>query len=71
MKKELIRDANTSEPRFYTIKQVAKHLSVHDNTVAKMIRDRQITATKVAGVWRISVVALENYIHSRTVNAKP
>lgn len=59
-----------TETRFYTIHQVAEQLSVHSNTVAKLIRERQITAVKVAGVWRISQVALDNYINSRTVNAR-
>lgn len=69
MKREDIRDAKPSESGFYTIHQVAEHLQVHSNTVAKLIRERKITAVKVAGVWRISQIALDSYINSRTVKA--
>lgn len=55
---------------YFTIKQVAEHLQVHSNTIAKLIRERKITAVKVAGVWRISQIALNAYLENRTVTAK-
>lgn len=59
-----------TQPQFYSIKELADLLSVHSNTVAMMVKERKITAIKVAGVWRISQIALDNYLESRTVKAK-
>jgi len=61
---------NTHITKYYTINQIAELLNVHANTVAKLIRERSITAVKVAGVWRVSQIALDKYIDSRTVKAK-
>lgn len=61
---------NTHVTKFYTINELAGLLSVHANTVAKLIRERNITAVKVAGVWRVSQIALDAYLDSRTVKAK-
>lgn len=60
-----------TQQQFYTINQVAEQLQVHSNTIATLVRQRKITATKVAGVWRISQVALDAYIQSRTTTARP
>lgn len=58
------------EKQFYTVKEVAELFSIHINTVAKLITTRKLTAIKVAGVWRISQVAINSYIEQRTSKAK-
>lgn len=69
MKKVDMRKASPSIQDSYTITDLALHLGVHRNTVARMIRDREITATKIGRDWRITPEAVAEYKESRTVKA--
>lgn len=54
-------------PHFYKLRELADLLRINQNTLLMEIKRRRLGATKVAGVWRISQQALDNYINSQTV----
>jgi excisionase family DNA binding protein len=57
------------EKQFFSVNEVATMLAVHYNTIIKLILSRKLTAVKVAGAWRVSQVALDEYINKNSVKA--
>lgn len=45
-----------------TAKEVADHLRLNVRTVLKLIERGELRAVKVAGRWRISIEALQEYL---------
>jgi excisionase family DNA binding protein len=37
----------------YTIEEAAKYLKVSDDVIRRMIKDRELKASKIRGQWRI------------------
>lgn len=54
---------------YYSIKEVAQKLNVHYNTVVKLINKRKIAAVKVCSSWRISGLAIDEYLKKHTIKA--
>lgn len=46
----------------YSIAEAAKLLSVSDETVRRMIQDKELDAVKVRGQWRIRRESLAKYL---------
>lgn len=59
--------ATRPAPHFYKLSELSDLLRIHQNTLLMEIRRRRLGATKVAGVWRVSQQALDNYLSSQTV----
>lgn len=52
--------------RALTVAQVADRLQVDIRTVHGLIRRGEIKARKIGRVWRVPLVALDNYLRGRT-----
>lgn len=50
-----------------TVSEVADYLRVSEMTVYRLITNRDISATKVGRVWRISSDDLATYLHGQRV----
>jgi excisionase family DNA binding protein len=44
--------------QFYTVKEYAEVMKVHENTVYAWIENKIISAIKIGGLWRIPVDAI-------------
>ena len=53
-----------------TVPQVAKYLQISDKTVRRLIKDKQLTASKVGGSWRIKENDVEKYFNEHTNGKK-
>ncbi len=51
----------TSE-KVYTIEEAARLLKVSQDTIRRMIRDKQLDASKVRGQWRIKASSVEQHL---------
>jgi excisionase family DNA binding protein len=46
----------------YTIEEAAHILKVSQDTIRRMIREKQLDAKKVRGQWRISKASIDRYL---------
>ncbi len=46
----------------YSITEVCKLLKVSDDTIRRMIKDKQLEAVKVRGQWRIRKESIDRYL---------
>jgi len=55
-----------------TMEQVAQWLQLSNRTLAQMVRNGDIPATKIGGSWRFEESEIQNYInaHKTGVNKK-
>ncbi len=51
-----------TEPKFYTIEEVAKILRVNERTVRKLIDRGELKTTRVGRQYRISQEQLDEYL---------
>ena len=58
----VIRNANNNE--FLSIKEVAHRLNLHEMTIYRLIKSKDLPAFKVGGQWRINRQFLENWLTS-------
>ena len=56
---------------FFTIKQVAFILKVHQLTVRRYVREKRLAAVKIAGLVRIKEKDLQNFQKEYIVREKP
>ena len=49
----------------YTVKDVAKYLRVHDQTVKKWIREGKLVAKRIEGQYRVKRSDLEAFIEKK------
>jgi excisionase family DNA binding protein len=56
-----------AEPRFYTVEDVARLLSVHPETVRNWIKSGQLKAIRLGGAagYRITEEAFEQFLRER------
>jgi len=52
-------------PKLLTIKEVAEYLAVSIDTVRRLIRNGQLSASKVGGQWRMDQDAIELYLKKK------
>ncbi|MBF0491353.1 MAG: helix-turn-helix domain-containing protein [Deltaproteobacteria bacterium] len=55
-----------SRKEFLSIKEVANRLSLHEMTIYRLIKSKNLPAFKVGGQWRIQQQYLENWLTSHT-----
>lgn len=48
--------------RVYSINEAKEILGVSDDTIRRMIKAKQLEATKVRGMWRIKRASIEQYL---------
>lgn len=48
--------------RLYTVKEVAGHLGLTDDTVRRLIQRRELEASKVGHDWRIPESGITDYL---------
>lgn len=58
-------------PKFIKVKDAAAQISVHTTTLLRAIAAGQLKAVKVGREYRISEEALQAYLNSQTVEARP
>ena len=51
---------------FYTIKDVAKMLQVHSETIRRYVLSGKLEAFKAGGEWRITDQHIKNFIEKNT-----
>jgi excisionase family DNA binding protein len=58
------REQATVEPRFFTLKDVARYLSVSEPQAYALVRSGELPAIKIGGrgVWRVDRHQLEKYV---------
>ena len=49
-----------------TVTQTAKYLKVSEKTVRRLIKDRQLIASKVGSSWRIKESDITKYLRNNT-----
>lgn len=52
----------------FTIKEAAKYMTVHYNTVRNLIKDGELSATKIRGVVRIKRSEINKFLGIDEVN---
>lgn len=56
-----------TKSEFFTVKEVAEHLRIHERTVYRYIKAKKLKATKI-GAWRISIEDLRDFVrHSSNI----
>ena len=58
-----------SDDEFMTAEEVAATLRVTTTTIRRLIKSGELTAVRVGGQWRISVIAFNEYISRATAKA--
>lgn len=59
-----------SLPIIYRVKQVAEHLMIDEDTVTKLIRNRELAAKKVGREWRITEEDVKEYLDSKKITRR-
>lgn len=59
-----------SLPVIYRVKQVAEHLLIDEDTVTKLIRNRELAAKKVGREWRITEDDIKEYLDSKKITRR-
>jgi excisionase family DNA binding protein len=54
----------------YTVQEVSKQLKVSDDTIIKLITNKQLTASKVGRQWRINETDLLTFFKKKSTNPK-
>lgn len=54
-------------PILYKVRQVAEYLMIDEDTVTKLIRNRELAAKKVGREWRITEDDIQDYLDSKKV----
>lgn len=54
-----------TERVMYSISEVARLLGISDETIRRMIKDKQLDAVKVRGQWRIRKESVDKYLGKR------
>ena len=55
---------------YYTIKEVAERMRVHERTVKNWIQAGKFEAFREGNVWRISAASFDAYVERQTVGGK-
>lgn len=59
----LLMDDRGAEPEpFLTLREAAGRLRVSDSTIRRMVKGRNLPATRIGGQWRVSRADLAAYI---------
>ena len=56
--------------KFYTINQLCEMWGLHRTTISDMIRKQKLSATLMAGQYRISEEQLQEYYDANTIRRK-
>ncbi len=60
-----------SGKEFLSIKEVAQRLNLHEMTIYRLIKSKDLPAFKVGGQWRIQREFLEGWLTSHANSAAP
>ncbi len=68
-----LSDLHTSgnSKEFLSIKEVAQRLNLHEMTIYRLIKSKDLPAFKVGGQWRIQREFLENWLTSHANSPSP
>lgn len=48
--------------KWYSIEEVAKHLSMSDDTILKLIKTKKLPAHKLGKLWRFDIQAVDKWV---------
>ncbi len=58
--------SSASVREFLSIKEVAQRLNLHEMTIYRLIKSRDLPACKVGGQWRINSQFLDSWLTSHS-----
>lgn len=57
-------------PKIYRVKDIAEYLLIDEDTVTKLIRNRELAGKKVGRDWRVTEDDLLEYLNSKKITRR-